>query len=212
MRGQIALAAGGVVIALHVAGCTTTAAGTAIPATSTSVAERSSEPSNPNMPTTEHGAPRVAAPLSVSRFLAQPCATLSPSQLQELNLPAQGEPDTDSTIAKNVGPGCMWTNSPAGNTVGVSFISGNPNGLDDLYRGHEQGYFDGYWIETTIDGYPAVLHDATDSRRSGACNIAVGASDTLAFRVGEHGQLKEKSCDRAKLIASAVVQTLKGGR
>ncbi|HEV8555444.1 MAG TPA: DUF3558 domain-containing protein [Actinophytocola sp.] len=198
-------------IALIIGGCSTTANGVAIPATTTPTAERSSDPSNTNTPT-KHGAPKVTVPLDVSTFLAQPCATLSPTQLRELNLPAQGEPDTDSAIAKNVGPGCMWTNSVAGNTVGVSFISGNPHGLDDLYRGHEQGQFDGYWIETTVEGYPAVFHDATDGRRSGQCNIAIGASDTLAFRIGEHGELKEKSCDRAKLIASAVVQTLKGGR
>lgn len=212
MRGRgTRLAAGGIALALTAAGCSAPTDGIAIPAPTVSTVERSPQPSETS-PTTKYGAPKIIEPLNVSRFLGQPCTALSPPQLQNLNLPAQGEPDLTSAVAKNVGPRCTWTNSSTGNTVGIGFITGNPNGLDDLYRGHEQGQFDGYWIETTVEGYPAVFNDATDSRRSGTCNVAVGASDTLVFRVGEHGQLKEKSCDRAKLIASAVVQTLKGGR
>ena len=201
----------GSIAALTTAGCSTTANGVAFPATNTATVKDSVVPPETH-PTTNYGAPKVTRPLDTSRFLIQPCTALNSSQLRDLDLPAQGEPDTESAIAKNVGPACRWTNSTAGNTVGVGFLSGNPNGLDDLYRGHERGQFNGYWIETTVEGYPAVFFDATDGRRSGQCELAVGVSDVLAIRIGEHGQLKEKSCDRAKLIASAVVQTLKGGR
>jgi hypothetical protein len=212
MRGRgTTLAVGGMATALIVMGCSTAADGTPVPATTTSTVDRSPTPSGTSS-TTRYGAPKVTRPLDVSTYLTQPCTTLGPAQLTELSLPAPGKPDTDSALAKNVGPLCTWTNSAAGNTVGVGFISGNPNGLDDLYRGHEQGQFDGYWTETTIEDFPAVFLDATDGRRSGRCGLAVGISDTLVVRISEHGQLKEKSCDRAKLIASAVVQTLKGGR
>jgi hypothetical protein len=206
----VELALSGIVMAAAVAGCSSTAAGVAVPATTMSNPTSSSAPAEASS-TTTHGAPRVNRPLDVSRFLTKPCDLLSPPQLGELNLPSAGTPDLDSAIAKNVGPGCTWSNSVAGNLVGVSFITGNPNGLDDLYRGHEQGQFDGYWIETMIEGYPAVFHDITDARPSGQCNLAVGISDKVVVRVGEHGQLKEKSCDRAKVIATAVVRTLKGG-
>lgn len=212
MRGQtVALALCGIAMATVATGCSTTAAGIAVPATTTSMAE-GLPTSSVASPTATYGAPKVGAPLDVSRFLTQPCAVLSPSQLRDFNLPSTGKPDLDSAVARNVGPACTWLNSEAGNLVGVNFITGNPNGLDDLYRGHQQGQFRGYWTETTVEDYPAVFFDATDGRPSGRCGLAVGVTDKLAVGINEHGRLKEKSCDRAKLVASVVVQTLKGGR
>lgn len=160
---------------------------------------------------TRYGAPRVVQPLDAGKFLTQPCAALTTQQLGMFNLPTQGKPDTDSPIAKNSGPSCKWINSDTATGVGLGFTIGNKNGLADLYRAHEEGKWTGYWEETTVSGYPGVFHDVTDARSRGSCNLAVGISETLAFRVGTDGRLKEQSCDFAKQVAAAVVATVKAG-
>lgn len=158
-----------------------------------------------------HGAPAVRQPLDVTRFLTDPCATLTPAQLAQLDLPAPGKPDTDSDLAKRVGPSCSWRNSTAASGVAVSYTTANKNGLADLYRGHSEGQFDGYWIPTTVDGYPAVFKDGLDNRKTGNCSLSLGVSDSLALLIDEQDRLGEKSCDRAALIGSMVVATLRGG-
>jgi hypothetical protein len=68
-----------------------------------------------------------------------------------------------------------------------------------------------YFGPTEVDEYPAVFLESTDFRSDGSCNIAVGISDTLVFRLAEDGNLGVKSCDRAKLVASMVLQTVRSG-
>ncbi|CAM3552770.1 hypothetical protein KIPE111705_13850 [Kibdelosporangium persicum] len=41
--------------------------------------------------------------------------------------------------------------------------------------------------------------------------MTVGISDTLTFTVLEQGRLGVKSCERAKQVASMVIQTIKAG-
>lgn len=197
------------------AGCSSKQAGSPNPVPTGGGDTGTSETSEPTTrtsaePPTGNGAPKVNNPLDASKFLAQPCSALSVSALRTLNLPAQGKPDTDSQVARTAGPSCLWQNSDTPSSVGVGFLSGNKNGLDDTYRGHKQGSFKGYFEPTDVDGYPAVFNDAGDYRDTGTCNITVGISDTLAFRAAESGRLGRKSCDRAKEVAAAVIQTLKG--
>jgi hypothetical protein len=211
MRGRLmTVIAGAVAMSVVLGGCSKTANGTAVPeqTTTTKSSDSSTVPSEPS-PTNDYGAPKVSVPLDATKYLTQPCAALTPAQLQAFNLPVQGEPDLDSAVAKTVGPSCLWRNSDIASRAGVSFITGNRNGLADTYRGHKQGQFEGYWIETAVDGYPAVFTDGTDGRSSGRCGITVGISDTLAFGVSNQDRTKEKSCDRAKHVAEAVVKTLK---
>lgn len=202
-------------LTLLLAGCSGSEAGTAVPGPTAG-----GETSTPGLPSgtannqgsgDRHGAPQVANPLDATRYLTQPCAALTTQQLQGFDLPVQGRPDTDSAVARNSGPGCTWTNSDIAETVGVGFLTGNKNGLVDLYRANDEGTWKGYWEETTVSGYPAAFHFTTDARPQGSCNLAVGISDTLAFRVTEQGRLKGQSCDRAKQIAAAVVATVKAG-
>ncbi|MBP2331015.1 hypothetical protein JOF56_011400 [Kibdelosporangium banguiense] len=93
--------------------------------------------------------------------------------------------------------------------MGVGFLVGNKNGLSDIYRGRDR--FKGYFEPTQVDGYPAVFSDSGDYRSQGTCGIAVGISDTMTIRVSEQGRLGVKSCDRAKQVASMVIQTIKAG-
>lgn len=197
------LVAGVLMLVAATTACAVAQTGAAIP-----VAERTTVSSAPN----DYGAPRVSAPLDVTRFLALPCTVLTSVQLQSLALPLSGKPDTDSAIARSVGPGCFWLNSDIErSTNGVSFTVGNKSGLSDIYRGRAEGKFRGYFEPTTVESYPAVFTDAGDYRGDGTCSMSVGVSDSLAFLVTEQGPIKGLgSCYRAKEVATAVVRTLKG--
>ncbi|WP_173126360.1 DUF3558 domain-containing protein [Kibdelosporangium persicum] len=180
-------------------GCAEKTQGTATAATqpSTSTVER-------------HGAPSVRQPLDVTRFLPQPCTILAAAQLRKLDLPGPGVPDTDSRNAKAVGPSCTWRNSGAASSLGVTFVTANTNGLADRYRAHAAGLIPGYWLETTVDGYPAVYNDDLDDRARGLCMMDLGVSDHLTMLVDVQDRSGEKSCDRVAVIASMVISTLRG--
>lgn len=213
MRVRMVALAGAVAIAA--AACSSTVGGqpTATPSTNT---EETRTPDRTGSPTSRpsedgtYGAPRVSRPLDASRFLARQCDVLTQAQLQTFGISNAGKPDTDSEIAKRVGPGCAWTADPAVNsTISVGFTTANKNGLSDTYRGRSR--FD-YFEETTVDGYPAVFNGTPDGRRQGICGITVGISDQLTFFTSEQGGRKgQASCDRAKNVATSVIATLKGG-
>jgi hypothetical protein len=193
------------------AGCTSTADGIAIPANGQ--IERPASSTTPGSGPNNYGAPDVPNPLDATPFMTRPCAALTTEQLQSFNLPLNGEPDLDSSVAKAVGPRCGWLNSQVGEDVGIAFVTGNKNGLADLYREHQLGSFRGYWVETTVEGYPGIFADENDYRSHGTCGLTLGISNTLAIDITEIGPLRDeqKSCDRAKQVAAAVVGTLKAG-
>lgn len=212
MRSVRLVAVMAVVTAVGVVGCTSTNNGipTPQPDVTTGAQKTTTSASKPQ----DYGAPKVSTPLDASRFLSQPCAVLTPAQLQSLALPAQGKPDTDSQVAKTAGPRCFWINNDTPPTaIGVGFLTGNKRGLSDTYRGHEQGNFPGYFEPTEVDGYPAVFNDLSDGRAGGDCTITVGVSDTLALRASHQGSrfTGPAACDRAKQAAALVIQTLRGG-
>ncbi|MFC4853597.1 DUF3558 domain-containing protein [Actinophytocola glycyrrhizae] len=194
---------------MGVAGCTTSTAGTATPrpgdAVTTTDSAESTEPSS------EPEAPRVADPLDATRFLTDPCAVLTPAQLATFKVSRPGKPDTDSEIAKQVGPLCSWrADTEIPSSIGVTWQRGNKNGLGDLYRIRDR--YD-YFEPTTVDGYPAVFRDSSDARADGDCLISVGVSDSLTFTAGESGTLDAHgACDRAAQVAAAVLATLKESR
>ncbi|MCE7008360.1 DUF3558 domain-containing protein [Kibdelosporangium philippinense] len=187
------------------AGCTVTQTGS--PSSAPASTTRTTSPGAAD----RYGAPPVRNALDVSKFLAQPCSTLTSSQLSTLNLVPPGAADTTSEIAVHVGPGCIWRNSKINNRLGLTFMVGNENGLADFYRAHQDGDFQAYWIETEVDGYPAVFKDSYDYRPTGSCDLAVGISDTLTFRTNVQSNEGNKSCDQAKQGALLILQTLKAG-
>jgi hypothetical protein len=197
-----------VVLAGLLTGCTTATGGQPSAAPDLPGASSGDRPTSTSSGGT-NGAPPVVHPLDATRFLTRPCDVLSPAQLAILGISAPGKPTTTGAVAAQAGPFCTWHAAPEVNsTVGVGFLTGNKNGLSDTYRGRSDF---GYFEETTVDGYPAVFADGNDGRPVGACGIAVGISDTLAFSVSEQGNRKgQASCDRAKQVATAVLATLKG--
>jgi hypothetical protein len=201
---------GACVVMTAASGCSDTQAGTPTAASSATSTTGPGGPSGAPSASNDHGAPRVANPLDATRFLPKPCEVLTATQLQALELPATGKSDTDSPLAKAAGPACLWQNSDRPSTVGVALMSGNKNGLSDTYSVPER-WANGYFEPTEVDGYPAVFNGPGESRSRGTCQITVGISDTLAFSAEEQGRLKERSCDRAKQVASMVIQTIKSG-
>jgi hypothetical protein len=136
---------------------------------------------------------------------------LTPAQLTNLSIPGPGVPDIDSHTAVYSGPSCSWRDSEALVSVDISFITANKNGLADIYQGHDQGQFPGYWIDTTVDGYPGVFSSLTDGRQVGICELSVGITDALTILVLRQDRTGEKSCDQAKVAASMALETMRGG-
>jgi hypothetical protein len=212
--GLIKASAGIAVAVVLVAGCSDKAPGTATPATTTGGSgETTSTTTGRSTPTSSGGAPKVSTPLSAGKYLPQPCTVLSAATLQTYKITKPGTPDVDSEVAKTAGPSCTWTSDdqPISKTYNVGFLTGNKNGLSDTYRGGKKA-FPGYFEPTEVVGYPAVFNDLIDARNNGACNVTVGISDTLAFRaaVTFPTQAGATSCDSAKQLAAAVIETLKG--
>lgn len=213
--GLIKVLAGIVVAALVAVGCSDKQAGTATPARTGSETTTSTSTGRTSSPSTSTSgqAPKVNNPLDASKYLPQPCTAVSATNLKSYNISKPGTPETDSELAKTAGPFCIWHNDdqPINKTYSVGFLTGNKKGLSDTYRGGKKA-FPGYFEPTEVSGYPAVFNDLSDGRSKGDCNITVGISDTLAFRASATypSKLGAASCDGAKDLAAAVIQTLKG--
>jgi hypothetical protein len=151
-------------------------------------------------------APKVSDPLDPAPISSDACAALSSAKRGTLGL-GTGKPRTIGS-----GPTCSWDYSDgSGNTVNISPIQANKNGLSDLYdQKSEQAYFE----ETTVSGYPAVYSDVTDDRNRGECGLQIGVTDQLAVYVLtqlEAGADVSKPCPVADRIGAAMIETLKEG-
>src|SRR5262245_11443213 len=188
------------------AGCSDKQSGTAQPATTTGDATSAGRTTTTS--TSNGGAPEIKNPLDASKYIAQPCALLPASTLKDLNIGRPGKPDTDSELAKTVGPTCIWNSDdqPASKSYGIGLVTGNPHGISDIYRGGKKA-FPGYFEPTEVDGYPAAFADTADGRTGGSCNIAVGVSSSVAFRLGTDAgkDIGTKACDLVKQLAATVI-------
>lgn len=167
-----------------------------------------SSTSSTNEPTRE--APAVEDPLDASSFVTNPCSVLNRTQLATFEVTRPGTPETTGGVAEQVGPFCSWhAAAELGSTIGVGFITGNKNGLSDIYRGHTE--FEDF-RPTEVKEYPAVFANSPDLRSSGICTMYVGINNALALRATEQGRLDAQgACDRAKQVAAAAVATIRGG-
>ncbi|MDT7724679.1 MAG: hypothetical protein QOI21_1255 [Actinomycetota bacterium] len=174
-----------------------------------------SSPPSPFQPSTSDSgatgstgsAPKVSDPLNPAPILADACAALSPAQLSSFGLETTGRSRTIES-----GPTCAWDYADGStNTINISPIEANKNGLSDLYdQKAEKAYFE----ETTIAGYPAVYTDITDDRNRGRCSLQVGVTDQLTvyiFTQLDDGPDTSSPCPVADKIGAAMVQTLKAG-
>lgn len=153
--------------------------------------------------------PTVPHKLDASRYITAPCSVLSSEQLSSFGMSGPGDRDTSSGFARYAGPTCGWTNREAMTGIGVGFTTANRNGLADLYRGHANGQF-AYFEPITVEGYPGVLADLTDSRDNGTCDANVAVNDHLTFVAHLSGGNGPQSCEDAKRLAAAVLRTIEG--
>jgi hypothetical protein len=155
------------------------------------------------------GAPDVDDPLDAAKQLDDPCTSLGSGQVGALGLREPAIPGDKSSF-EDLGPYCSWRDEANRVDFTVAYIVPNQNGLADLYRGQESGQW-AYWEPTTVSGYPGVWQAAGDNRDLGQCTISVGVNDQLHFSVTSRRAEPDKACEQVKEIASAVVDTLKGG-
>ncbi len=200
MRAPVAIALS--VAAIALTGCTTTEAGTAIPA---------QNPPEPPATSSTEAAPTVADPLDASKYLTDPCAILTPAQLASYGMTRSEDPNTPSTSTDFSQPGCLWYGSAQSFNVGVGWLTSNENGLADTYDLQESDTWD-YFEAIEVEDYPAVFNYFSDDPRHGNCHVTVGISDRLVFTANIHGQGNidaQTGCDLVIRVATAVIQMLK---
>lgn len=207
MRRRLTTLGCGAALVAALAGCTSAANGTPTAApTPTGDPQPTSEP--PATTSSEENAPRVEHPLDATKYLSQPCAVLTPTQLTSLSITTPGDPETTGAVAEHAGPACTWiTEEPERGNYHVGFMTGNKNGLSDTYRGSWPGYFE----PTRVSGYPAVFNDVVDSRDTGRCVLTVGISDNLTFLAQLTSKPGHDACGGAMQVAEMVVATIKAG-
>jgi uncharacterized protein DUF3558 len=124
--------------------------------------------------TTQHGAPRVHAPLDPAKAAKKPCGLLTGPQLKTLGMAgAEGVQEATPT-----GPVCSWDDleGASGQHVTFTFTTGNGNGgLDRVYE--LKSSFQLFELQAPLQDYPALLNAPADDRKKGVCAFVVGISD-----------------------------------
>jgi Protein of unknown function (DUF3558) len=185
--------------------CTTTSAGTPLPASSTKTSNSPAPAPEDDLPS--DGAPKVTDPLDAAQFEHSPCETLTSAQAQELNVPGAGEPVEDA-----FGKGCKWENSQTRGMATVHFNSDSKRGLSAVYeeaKGSDWPYFEQI---DDIQGHPAVAFSPAQEKPTVNCVVAVGVSDTLAFTaradLSDTNIGKRDPCDVAAEVADKMMATM----
>ncbi len=183
-------------------GCSSPQNGTPTPTDATG-STGSGDPS----PTNLNGAPHIADPLNAAKFLRNPCASITPSQLAALHI----GPTTSPSNAG--GPTCDW-----GSDVDYTFSHASVGyltdggGLATVYG--QKSIYAVFTVLPSIDGYPAVYALTVDQRSSGNCDITIGASDSLDFDVQinvNSGPEQTDPCTPDRQLAVDVISNIKNG-
>ncbi|GAA4537296.1 DUF3558 domain-containing protein [Amycolatopsis samaneae] len=154
-------------------------------------------------------APAVPQPLNVTKYLADPCTSLTQAHYQRLGAKGPGERHDNA----DGNPDCAWRLGKLGDIqLDVTYFANVPEGLSRLYALKTSGYWEkGYFEPTSVDGYPAVYASIGDWRKDGDCQLNVGASDQLYFFVLVQARPGDDSCTAVRNVASAVLDTIKKG-
>ncbi|WP_132876612.1 DUF3558 domain-containing protein [Tamaricihabitans halophyticus] len=197
------------VASLTLVGCSTEEPGTAEPASPQSNGSSPSPSSNDDGGLPGHGAPAVEEPLDVSKFEQDPCAALTPNQLNDLNLPEQGEVDKDSTA----GPTCSWANVETSGLASIILVTAGGRGLTGVYDANSRGRYNVFEPVGDIEGHPAVIYATRAVSRS--CTVSVGLRDDLSMDVGVRTSSSNQSgdaCETVQGIAGYMLQTMKAAQ
>jgi hypothetical protein len=160
---------------------------------------------------TPRDSPPVRDPLQANKFVADPCTSLTTTQLTELAL-GNGEKNRgDDAYESDTGCGYTAPGPKTSLTVYVNYYPEITNGLEHMYAGHS-GAPSRNWTPTTIDGYPAVVRAPTHDQTR--CHVEVGISDTTYFNITYYFWNTDDwdgrdTCAAATSVAAAVLATIK---
>lgn len=154
------------------------------------------------------GAPRVAKPLHVTKYLANPCLALTMRQLHTLGLPAEGLLD-QSTLG-NI---CSWgvrydTTYDLG--FNLKFPRGEPSGLANAYQ---VAGVSSMKRLPDLDGIPEATEPGENT--NGSCTIYLGATDTIEYAaavvIGFGEPFYQNPCSAAEQLAASATATMRSG-
>ncbi len=159
--------------------------------------------------------PKIEQPLDPTSYREKPCELLPPQLSQSLNYTNPGITTLNGVGAIVGGPACNWLMPGIGKEISVQLGLTNTDpstpGLARTFALREKGRI-AYAEPTEVSGYPAAFADVTDGRPAGRCALAVAVADSEVFAATAQGyQGAQESCDLAKQVAEAVIQTLKEG-
>ncbi|SFB02557.1 Protein of unknown function [Amycolatopsis marina] len=198
--GRRRVLAGVVLLPLMLASCDGGEPGQAVPTAGLSVSSVAETPGEPERPK----APPVEEPLDATKYISEPCGSLTESQQREFNV-------TSSRDNSNAdGEACIWSIGDGSTSVSVSYATTVDAGLSNLYALHETVPWP-YFEETEVDGYPAVYQDVVDHRAQGTCGLSVGIRNDLFFSSDVISLAGNDACKAAANVASAVIRTIKAG-
>ncbi|WP_245574010.1 DUF3558 domain-containing protein [Amycolatopsis nigrescens] len=155
------------------------------------------------------GAPKVASPLTDTlSFRQEPCSVLTPAQLGQLGVPAQGEKTAGPT-----GPRCRWYEQATSAAATIQWVEATKRGLTAAYE--HRGEYDVFKPMADINGYPTVAYGLKTDAAGGACAVLVGVTDELAYQAGivqsRDNRGTEDPCEVAHTVAGMMLETIKGG-
>lgn len=159
-------------------------------------------------PSTALNVPKVTDPINMSKYIQNPCAALTESQLEKLSVAVEPQARLD---APN-GPVCAWD---AVDKTGFS-VSGSPitagSSLAGTYRRYRQGGFENF-KPMTVAGYPGVLTRRDGEKNSCRAGVAV-RQDLLYVVIGdvpEDSSYYGKPCVYVTKAATMATMTMSGG-
>jgi hypothetical protein len=146
----------------------------------------------------------VTDPIDAAKYIVNPCAMLTPSQIAAFGFEGPGEPRQGARAM------CTWHTVGSHEGINISFTT-NKMGLTDTYRTYVRLKDSAYWEPTTVAGYPGVFESVSDGRADGDCDLVVGVRDDLSFGIRSSSSKSGAGCDRIKEVAGAMIATMKAG-
>lgn len=199
-------------------GCTSITTGAAQPGGSPDTSHRATAPSSGSAkpgPQNRYGAPKVTRPLDVTKYIPQPCTTLTTAQRHALGLTKTGETQQDSG-------GSTCSIDPKYDVVytiefNTHFDEGQPQGLANAYWNANGPAFTQDYLKRLpdIQGVPEVTEPSQNT--DGGCYIYLGATDQLSYAAGVTVSSStepeyKNACSIAQQLAVDITGTMRSGK
>ncbi|MEU0464056.1 DUF3558 domain-containing protein [Amycolatopsis sp. NPDC006131] len=172
----------------------------------------------PDPPSTSEGttgwgntAPRVTDQLDPAGLVDSPCESLTAEQLDQLGVTGEGK---ETTLSANGVKGCDWKfGANLEWKIQVAYVvPDSKNGLQNVYDQNAAGLFQGgYFVPTSVAGYPGVFSNQADTRPDGRCDLAVGINSQMLLTSAVTGDVGKDNCKAASNVADRIVATIKAG-